>query len=260
MKGHVQVFNSKTELAKGAARAIAELLGAAVQQRGVASLALSGGDTPRMVYEQLGSERTHVKPPWKKTHLFMGDERCVPPDASNSNYRMVNDTLVRRISIPPANVHRIVGEIPPSDAAEIYEDKLKEFFQLGPGQLPVFDVILLGLGEDGHTASLFPGTPAVTETQRMVTSLTVEGQKAARITLTLPVINNARTVMFLVAARNKAKVLQKVVEESEIIYPAQMVAPTSGELHFLVDREAASQLKLAGREPLSSPHRTEPQE
>ncbi|MBM2841757.1 MAG: pgl, partial [Bacteroidetes bacterium] len=177
-------------------------------------------------------------------HLFWGDERCVPPDDPESNYRMVHEALLRHIGIPPENVHRIKGELDPALTAREYEEEIRRAFGVNENAIPRFDLILLGLGEDGHTASLFPGTSALQEKQRIVTEVYVEKLESHRITITLSVINNAFHVFFLVSGKSKAQILGAVLNESPVSYPAQLVRPVAGELQWLVDQDAASQLAM----------------
>ncbi len=240
MSRMVHVFSSLEELHRSAAHAIVHEAQKAVAARGLFSLVLSGGSTPKAVYEQLAGEMTHSHVTWENVHVFWGDERCVPPDHAESNYRMVHETLLRRITIPPTNIHRIEAELPPKDAAERYEKELRLFFMLKEKEFPRFDLILLGLGEDGHIASLFPGTPILTETKRLVAETFVPKLKANRISMTLPTINNARALMFLVAGASKAKILYEVLETTSDHYPAQRVQPTDGLLLWFVDADAAA--------------------
>jgi 6-phosphogluconolactonase len=247
MRGSLEVFQSVPALVQAAATRIAELLTRAIESRGFASLVLSGGLTPRGVYELLGSGEYQSRIRWHDVHLFWGDERCVPPSMPGSNFRMVNESLLKNVLIPSANVHRFGCERAPEDAARSYEQELKKFFALEDGTFPRFDLLLLGLGEDGHTASLFPGTPVLAEKSRLVASVFVEKLKAHRVTLTLPVINNSRAVMFLVSGRSKRDILQQVLEAGGTACPAQQVSPTSGELYWMADQEAASQLRTVSQ-------------
>jgi 6-phosphogluconolactonase len=243
MKGRLEVFGSVSELIRGVGEKVAVCIEEAIALHGVASVGLSGGSTPRSVYELLGSDEFRTRVDWTRVHLFWGDERCVPPFMPESNFRMVNEALIKRISIPEANVHRILGERPPREAALAYEQDIKALFDLQEGQWPAFSLVLLGLGEDGHTASLFPETPVIQEQVRLVAEVHVEELSADRITMTLPLINNAASVMCIVSGRSKAMVLRQVLEGDVVRYPAQMVNPVSGQLYWLVDQEAASQLQ-----------------
>jgi len=216
----------------------------AVAQRGRLTIALSGGSTPKNLFNLLATNaRTTL--PWDRMFFFWGDERHVPPTDAESNYRMVEETMLSKIPVPSGNVFRIAAENPnAATAAEAYEQTLRKFFQLGPGQVPIFDLILLGMGPDGHTASLFPGTAGLQEKSRLVIANWVDKLKANRITLTLPVLNAARCVAFLVSGTDKASVLRTVLEEDAPAeqYPSKLIRPVDGKLIWLIDRAAASQL------------------
>ena len=179
---------------------------------------------------------------WSKVHLFWGDERCVPPSSPESNFRLVNESLLKQIAIPGGNVHRIRAERPPADAAHEYEGEIRGALALEGDQLPRFAIVLLGLGTDGHTASLFPATAGLTERGRLVTEVFVPQYEAWRITMTLPVINNAGHILFLVSGEGKAEILRKVIGEESSELPAQQVAPRSGLVEWYVDMDAASLL------------------
>ncbi len=184
--------------------------------------------------------------PWSQTHFFWGDERHVSPDSPESNYAMARQTMLGPIGVPAKNIHRIRSELPDAhDAASEYETQLRSFFQSPPGQLPRFDLILLGLGPDAHTASLFPHTEALHEHHKLVAANWVEKFKTWRITLTLPVINNAANVLFLVSGSEKAEALKTVLKgpHHPELYPAQLIQPTDGTLTWLVDQSAAHLLR-----------------
>jgi 6-phosphogluconolactonase len=210
------------------------------------SVALSGGSTPRVLYELLADPSAPFREQiaWDETHFFFSDERHVPPDHPESNYRMVNEAMFSRVPVPAQNVHRIAGERSFADnAATAYESDLRKFFGEA---IPPFDLILLGLGEDGHTASLFPHSPALNERGRLVVAPWVEKLGAYRITLTLPVLNNGRSVVFLVTGGSKATILGEVINEADKkpdkrpnLYPAQAISPTNGAVSWLVDKAAA---------------------
>jgi 6-phosphogluconolactonase len=210
------------------------------------TVALSGGSTPRTLYRILASEPYGKKISWGGVQLFFGDERCVEPKHPDSNYRMVFDTLVSRVDIPGENIHRMEGELEPASAAARYEEYLKKFFgERGlvdeATGMPVFDLVLLGLGDDGHTLSIFPGTKALAEEKRLVKENFVESLLSWRLTLTFPVVNAASTVVFLVSGEAKAKVLKELVTgaRGSAPYPAGRVRPVTGRLIWLVDKEAA---------------------
>jgi len=219
----------------------------AVAQRGRFTIALSGGSTPRNLYSLIAANASSGLP-WDRMFFFWGDERHVPPDDPDSNYRMAKEALLSKIPAPQANIFPIPAENPDASvAAEAYEQTLRKFFALAPGEFPRFDMILLGLGPDGHTASLFPETAALEEKSRLVVANRVEKLKTSRITLTLPVLNAARCVAFLVSGTDKAAVLHEVLEGSAPgkEYPSKLVLPSAGKLIWFVDRAAASELSTA---------------
>jgi 6-phosphogluconolactonase len=237
----VRVFPDPQALAEAAARHVVEQAQLAIDARGLASLALSGGSTPRDLHLKLSSPPLVDQLDWSKVHIFFGDERCVPPDDERSNYRMAEETLLSRIPIPRENVHPMRGELPPEQAAEDYERELRDFFKEEP---PRLDIILLGMGDNGHTASLFPGLKAVHEQQRWVVAEYVAEVQMWRITLTPLVINLAREVVFLVAGSAKAEMLRQVLQGpyAPDERPAQIVRPSPGEVVWLIDAAAAAKL------------------
>ena len=240
----IRTLTTPQELFAAAAEEVVRAANEAVAQRGRFTIALAGGSTPKSLYNLLATNaRTAL--PWDRMFFFWGDERHVPPTDPDSNYRMADETMLSKIPVPTANVFRMKTENPDAAAvAEDYEQTLRKFFQLEPGQVPTFDLILLGMGPDGHTASLFPGTAALQEKSRLVLANWVEKMKTYRITLTLPVLNAARCVIFLVSGTDKAAALHAVLEEDVPgeQYPAKLVRPRQGKLIWLVDRAAASTL------------------
>ena len=242
--GELKILPSQTDLVWEAAAKISAILRAGIHATGTSSLVLSGGMTPRSVYELLASEAWRGNVEWPKVHLFWGDERCVPSTAPDSNFRMANETMIRKIAIPASNVHRVQTDHPPQEAARLYQIEIRKAMQLREGQIPRFTLILLGLGEDGHVASLFPGSTALQERVRLVAENYVESVKASRITLTFPVINNAHSVVVLVTGKAKSGILRAISEADVPVYPANMLRPTSGSLVWLADADAASQLHL----------------
>ena len=218
-----------------------------VEQRGRFTIALSGGSTPKSLFNLLATNARNSFP-WEKTLFFWSDERHVPPTDPDSNYRMANEVMLSKVPVPPQNIFRFRAEEQDvSKVAEEYEKSLQKAFQVQPGAIPVFDLILLGMGPDGHTASLFPGTAALQERSRLVVANWVEKLKTHRLTFTLPVLSAARCVAFLVSGTDKAPALRAVLEEnvSGEQYPAKLVHPTNGRLIWFVDRAAASGLKAA---------------
>jgi 6-phosphogluconolactonase len=246
-----EIFPTPAEMSEAAARLFTARAEQAVSQRGRFTAVLSGGKTPVELYTLLAKTPLVSRIPWARVHLFWADERCVPPDHEDSNYRMVRELILDHVPIPPANVHRMQGEMDPVEAAARYEEGMRQFFAASRGPFPLFDLVLLGLGADGHTASLFPGTRAIRESARWVLGHYVDAQKGWRITLTPPVINAARTVAFVVAGAGKAPVLRDILEGPfrPDALPAQIVRPEGGDLLWMLDRDAASLLKGKGELP-----------
>jgi 6-phosphogluconolactonase len=238
-QAELKIVADGAALAREAAAEFSRCAKAAIAQRGSFRVALSGGNTPRAVYALLAEEQKNSLP-WEKIFFFFGDERHVPPAHPDSNYRMANESLFSRVPVPQKNVFRMQTELAADVAAQKYEDTLSNFFQLQAGSWPVFDLIFLGLGDDGHTASLFPGTAALNENTRLVVANPVEKLKTDRITFTFPVLNHAREVLFLVSGAGKAPVLREVLRPSNgAKYPSQMVHPEEGRLLWIADRDAA---------------------
>jgi 6-phosphogluconolactonase len=237
----IQIFKTSNELFAAAVADFAKLATEAVQKRGRFCVALSGGSTPKAMYSLLATSSTPI--PWKSIYFFWGDERHVPPTDPESNYRMVYEAMLSKVQVPPQNVFRILSEEKdPELAAKQYEQTLVKFFGLNAGQFPRFDLVLLGLGPDGHTASLFPDSTALKETNRLVVATWVEKFKTHRITLTLPVLNNAAVVEFLASGKEKAGIVHQVLEGDGNQYPSQMIRPRDGRLVWLLDQGAASEL------------------
>jgi len=241
MAAEIKILSDSTALHSAAAQEFQQLAETAIAERGRFSVALSGGNTPRNVYSLLADEYKEL--PWDRIHIFFGDERHVPPTDPDSNFRMANESLLSRVPIPQNNVHRIRAELDPNTAAEDYEGQLREFFRLASGGWPRFDLIFLGLGEDGHTASLFPGSEALHETSRRVAANWVQKLETFRITLTFPVLNHAAEAMFLVSGESKAQILSDVLKPGAKKYPSQLVQPENGHLLWLVDQDAAKLLQ-----------------
>ena len=238
----VQVFGSPQELFRAAAEKFCSLGTSAIQDHGKFTVALSGGSTPRGLHQELV---THFSSqlPWDKVFFFWGDERHVPPDSSDSNYRMANETLLSKLPIPPANIFRIPSELPDArQAAAKYEQMLLQFFKLNPDSFPRLDFILLGMGPDGHTASLFPGTAALQEKDHLVVGNWVEKLNTFRITFTYPVLDNAACVMFLVSGDEKAEMVRRAIKDPSANLPCQKVRPDDGELLWYLDKGAALKL------------------
>ena len=227
-------------LAETAANLIIDVATEAVRERGRFMLCLAGGETPRATYARLALPAFSERVRWDRTWAFFGDERVVPPDHPESNYRMAHETLLSRVPIPPAQILRMRGEDADAEgAAAAYAAALAEVFGTRRSELPRFDLVLLGLGVDGHTASLFPGSPVLREVFRTVAAVHVTAaQIPQRLTLTFPVLNAAARVIFLVAGAEKAKVVKAVLSDQAML-PAALVRPTDGELIWLADRAAA---------------------
>lgn len=243
----IRTLTTPQELFEAGAELVAHAAKDAVDERGRFTIALSGGSTPRNLYHLLASNaRTSL--PWDRMFFFFGDERHVPPSDKDSNFKMADEAMLSKLPIPKENIFRVLAENPDAvAAAEAYEQTIVKFFALEPGQVPVFDLILLGLGPDGHTASLFPGTAALQEKSKLVVANWVEKFNTHRITFTLPVLNAARIVAFLVSGTDKAPALQAVLQSDAAgeQYPAKLVHPANGKLIWLVDRAAASGLSNA---------------
>jgi glucokinase len=241
----VRIFAGSAEVAKAAKEEFLLAAKSAIGARGRFAVALAGGNTPKEMYESLAGAEID----WKKVHLFFGDERCVPPDHPGSNYRMVREALISKVAIPEGNVHRVPTErASPARAAFEYEGEIREFFKLGPADAPRFDLVLLGMGADGHTASLFPGTAALTERERLVVAHWVPRLDSQRITLTLRALNGAAAVHFLVVGEEKAAAVRSVLQPApgEAALPARLVHPSSGRLVWMLDRAAAAKLERKG--------------
>jgi len=239
---NVSVFDDAESLARAAAERFAELARESVAERGLFTVALSGGSTPRRIYELLAGEGLRGSVDWRGVHVFFGDERMVPPDSAESNYRMASEALLSKVEIPPENVHRIEGVGDAAANASAYESEMRVLF--GDAGWPRLDLVLLGMGDDGHTASLFPGTAALNEQSLWVAPNWVEKLGAWRVTLTAPVINAARHVIFLITGAGKAERLREVLkgERDPARLPSQLIRPSDGTLEWFVDRAAASKL------------------
>ena len=228
-----------------AARLFAERAEHAIATRGNFTVALSGGATPRALYSTLTLPPYRQTLPWPETHFFWGDERCVPPTHPESNYQMVKEVLLMKVPVPAENIHRIPAELQgPQIAADAYEQTLHMHPLLGGRPFPQFDLILLGLGSDGHTASLFPGSEVLNEKERWVLAPFISKLSTHRITLTPPVINHAAVILFVVTGDPKAGIVKEVLESEyrPDQLPAQLIRPEHGKLYWLIDRAASSRL------------------
>lgn len=240
----VRRLTTPQELFEAAAEEVVRAANQALAERGRFTLALSGGSTPQSLYTLLATN-ARSSLPWDRTFFFWSDERHVPPTDPDSNYRMAHESMLAKVPVLAGNVFRVPAEMPDAAAAaEAYEQTIRKFFALQREQFPRFDLILLGMGPDGHTASLFPETAALPEKSRLVVANWVEKLKTSRITFTLPVLNAASGVAFLVSGTDKAPALKAVLESdaSGEQYPAKLVRPSDGKLIWFVDRAAASEL------------------
>ena len=242
-----RVWPTGAEVAAAAAELFASAAADAVQARGVARIAISGGTTPKAMFALLADRSAPYfeRVPWDRLHLFWVDERCVPPTDADSNYRMTNEAMLSKVPLPAAQVHRMEGELEPEVAASRYEAAIRTEFRLEGAEIPAFDLLLLGMGDDGHTASLFPHTEALHELGRIVVANHVPQQTQSwRITLTRPVINRGREVAFLIEGAAKTEVLRDVLlgAYDPETRPSQFIRPENGKLTFLLDAAAAAKL------------------
>jgi len=243
MERRLRIFPTPDALRVGSGLAVMGAMEDAVRTRGAAYVALAGGGTPAGTYGWLADRVTF---PWPSAHLFFGDERCVPRDSSESNQRMLRSMLLEKLPSAGPNVYPVDTALPPEEAAARYEAVVRDVVPAGAGGVPVFDLVLLGLGADGHTASLFPATAAVAERTRLVAAGAAPVEPSRRVTMTLPLINAARKVMFLVSGEGKAAAVRSVIEGPPGDYPAQLVAPAGG-AHWYLDAAAASLLQERNR-------------
>ena len=237
----ITVFPDQAHFIAGAAEFMAAQAVEAIAARGRWTAALAGGGTPRPIYARLAEAGLAQGIDWTRVHFFFGDERCVPPDDPRSNYHMAREALLAHLPLPAANIHRIAGEEDPALAALAYELEIQRFFRSAAA--PAFDLICLGMGDNGHTASLFPGTASLRERERLVVPQYVEVMQSWRVTMTAPLINAARHVAFFVEGAGKAAMLQRVLAGpyDPDVLPAQLIQPTVGQLHWLMDAAAAGQ-------------------
>jgi 6-phosphogluconolactonase len=244
----IRVFNDYEALSLAAAEMFVDLANQAIKSNGRFSVALSGGNTPHRLYEILAADPLFEKVQWKDVHVFWGDERCVPSDDLRSNFLMARRTLLDRVPVSADHIHPIRGDFDPAEAAIQYETELQRFFA---GRPPIFDLIFLGLGDNAHTASLFPHTTVLSESERWVSEIYVAEQSMYRVTMTAPLINQARDVIFLVSGTEKAAALQRVLEGAylPLEYPAQLIHPNGAHPIWLVDKAAAHKLTSDTIEP-----------
>jgi 6-phosphogluconolactonase len=243
----IKIVENLAALSREAANLLLRRITELSSQKAYLSIALSGGTTPKMLHSLLVDQHSlKSQIPWNKIHFFWGDERHVPPQHADSNYRMAKETIFDKADkLPKENIHRVRAENPEANQVALeYEKHLLKFFNPAAGQLPVLDFAILGMGPDGHTASLFPGTTALQEQNRLIVANWVDKFESYRITMTVPLINNADMIIFLVSGNEKAETLKMVLEGSRQpdLLPSQLIRPKRGRLLWLVDRAAASRL------------------
>ncbi len=254
MKPTLKIFSNIETFGKTIAEELVHTINQALKMKDDFSIALAGGKTPRGIYNHCAAPSLRNAHFWQYVHFFWGDERCVPPDHPESNFRMVQEAFLSKIRIPNANIHRIRGEDPPQSEVRRYEKEMKDYLPADKNMALRFDWIFLGVGTDGHTASLFPNSKALHE-QRLPCAIAEDPKSGQqRITLTLPVINNSRRITFLVTGKEKATVVHKILSKDPVSlhYPAAKVLPTDGSLEWYLDKAAAHALKMvpeAGIEP-----------
>ena len=244
-KPEVRILPNLEVLSREAAAIYLRLSEKCISSKGRFVVALSGGSTPRRFYSLLSEVPYRDQVDWRRVHFFWADERCVPKEDEASNFKLAFDAFLSKVPVPEGNLHRIRGEKEPAEGAEGYEKEIGAFF--GREGSPVFDLILLGVGEDGHTASLFPDSNALRETNRLVIPVYLRRPGFDRVTLSLPVLNQADHVLFLVSGRSKAAIVREILGEGakRKSYPAGLVQPVKGRVTWLIDEEAASELKGA---------------
>lgn len=243
---HFHIHQKESKIFKGVADLFLLKSREAVRDKNEFVVSLSGGSTPEMLFRRLAESPYDQHIPWEKIHVFWGDERCVPWDHKESNYGLARNLLLKHVPVPKENIYPIRGDLKPEAAANKYEEKLKDFFGKQP---PIFDLVLLGLGEDGHTASLFPYSSILKKKKRWVKEVYVEDKKSYRISMTAPLINQARLIVFMVKGANKAQALNEVINGKfrPKKYPAQLIQPEEGEIHWYLDEEAAKKLPKSQR-------------
>ena len=241
-KSEIIIKDNTTDLAVTSADIFAMRARHCIAQKGQFVVALSGGSTPRDMHRMLAGEPYLSCIPWNHVHVFWVDERCLPEDDDASNYGLARKDFLDQVPIPTRQIYPMRGVASPEEGAAMYEVKLKAFFRVGEGGFPVFDLIFLGVGKDGHTASLFAKQRTLDERQRWVVAVKGGSPDVNRLTMTYPVLNHARQIVFLVSGKEKSQVLRAILEEGQTALPAQRIRPVSGKLTWLLDREAASLL------------------
>lgn len=245
-RAQVKVCDNNVEMATEAAKEVIRITNGAIASRGKCTIALSGGSTPQLLYDKLSSKAFSSQVNWSNVHFFVSDERCVALADKESNFGNAQREFLSKIPVPVENLHP-VKDPTKAKAAVTYEKEIKGFFELADGEFPKFDLILLGMGPDGHCASLFPNTKALAETQKICVENLVDKLQTTRITFTFPTINEARNVMFMVQGPEKGKVLKEVLGAGDTLtYPAQHVVPEAGNLQWILDKKAAAEFMKSG--------------
>lgn len=243
---NLKIFQDTTELSRFAAENFISIGNKQIEKNGRFAVALSGGSTPNYLYRMLLTDKFKGKIDWTQVYFFLGDERDVSPMSEKSNFRLANENLLKPLKVSNTNIFRWHTEIiDAAEVAESYERAIKKFFGLSNGEFPNFDLIFLGMGDDGHTASLFPFSDALNETSKIVVSNYVEKLNTKRLTFTFPTINNASNIIFMISGKNKAAALKEVLEgdENREKFPAGYISPTNGKVFWLADDKAAELLK-----------------
>jgi 6-phosphogluconolactonase len=235
----LKVFKTIDALNRAAAKLIIDIANKAIAERGKFVIALSGGQTPMALYSLMAKTPFHDELTWKNTSVFWGDERCVPETDSRNNAHEAKSVLLDKVNIPKSNIHSVPVSLSPAEAASEYEKEIKDYFK---GKMPCFDIILLGVGENGHTASLFPNAKVLEEQEEGIRAVYVEEEKMFRITMTAALINSAHNILFLVTGKDKAKIMEAILSDSAQPhkYPAQLIRPNKGQLFWFLDQAAAS--------------------
>lgn len=242
-------------IAAEAAKRVVRIANEAIKRSGRFYFALSGGSTPRALFNRLAELNTARRIDWQHTHIFFGDERCVPPDDEQSNYKMAEETLLSKVPVPEDQIHRIEGELVPAVAAERYEQAIRDSFELYDGAWPVFDLILLGMGPDGHTASLFPGTAGLDVVDHFAIANQVPQMKTTRLSLTVPVIREARDILLLVGGTDKADAARRALTAPTDIHttPVQLVRQASGNVTWIFDAGLGAKIGDAIQQAKAAP-------
>ena len=241
-KSQIIIKDSPASLAREAAGIFTAIARESVTHREHFSVAISGGSTPRGMHQMLANDPYLSEMPWDKTHIFWVDERCVPENNPASNYGAAKRDFIDRVPVPKVNIHPMPGRVSPEDGAIRYQRELMDFFHSGADRFPVFDLIFLGIGTDGHTASLFPGQRALEEKKKLIVVVKGGNPDVNRLTMTYPVLNLARRIIFMVSGKEKAAILKAVLDDDGVALPAKKIRPPNGKLIWLLDQEATSLL------------------